>query len=115
VRSNLAETFEALGDPTRMAIIGLLRKKPRRSSDIAEALDTTRATMSRQLRVLREAGLVLEAASEEDGRERVYRLRPEAFSALRSWIEEVESFWAAQLDSFKRHVERKARKPKARR
>lgn len=113
MRSKLDQTFVALADPTRLAVVRLLRKKPYRSSDIAAALSMSRPTMSRHLRVLRKAGLVEEATLEEDARARMYRLRPERFSEIRSWLDEVEAFWGEQLLTFKAHVERTqgARRP----
>ncbi|MGH8701500.1 MAG: ArsR/SmtB family transcription factor [Burkholderiales bacterium] len=112
MQSNLDQTFVALADPTRLAVVGLLRKKPRRSGDIAAALSMSRPTMSRHLRILRRAGLVEEAALEDDARARMYRLRQEPFSELRSWLEEVEAFWGDQLRTFKAHVERKYGRPR---
>jgi DNA-binding transcriptional ArsR family regulator len=103
----LDETFGALADPARLAVIGLLRKKPRRASDVAAALSMTRPAMSRHLRILRHAGLVEETAQADDARVRIYQLRPAPFSALRRWLDEVEAFWSDQLDSFKSHVEQK--------
>ena len=114
MRPSLDETFVALGDPARLAVIRLLRKKPHRSSDIAEALSLTRPTTSRHLGVLRKAGLVEETTSEGDARGREYRLRPQPFARMRSWLDEVEAFWDEQLGSFKAHVESKhavARRP----
>jgi DNA-binding transcriptional ArsR family regulator len=107
VRSNLDETFLALGDPARLAVVRLLRKKPRRSSEIADALKLTRPATSRHLGVLRKAGLVEEATLDEDARSREYRLRPQPFARIRTFLDEVESFWADELASFKAHVERK--------
>jgi DNA-binding transcriptional ArsR family regulator len=63
--------------------------------------------MSRHLRVLRKAGLVEEDELEDDARVRLYRLRLEPFLELRAWLDEVESFWEDQLQSFKEHVERR--------
>jgi DNA-binding transcriptional ArsR family regulator len=104
---SLEQTFGALADPARLAVIGLLRKKPLRSSDVAAALSMNRPTMSRHLQVLRKAGLVEEASVEGDARVRVYQLRPEPFSELRSWLQEVEALWTEQLQAFKAHTERK--------
>jgi DNA-binding transcriptional ArsR family regulator len=110
VESNVDSTLTALADPTRRRVIDLLRKKPRRASEIAEALSMTRPAMSRHLRVLRKARLVSEDGLEEDARARVYRLEREPFSELRSWLDEVEAFWGGQLQAFKAHAERRARK-----
>jgi DNA-binding transcriptional ArsR family regulator len=62
--------------------------------------------MSRHLRVLRKTGLVEEEGVDHDARVRVYRLRPEPFSALRGWLDEVEAFWREELAGFKGHAER---------
>jgi DNA-binding transcriptional ArsR family regulator len=113
VRSSLDETFLALGDPARLAVVRLLRKKPRRSSEIAEALQLTRPATSRHLGVLRKAGLVEEATLDEDARSREYRLRPQPFARIRTFVDQVESFWSEQLDDFKAHVERKYAAEKA--
>ena len=109
MNDKLSRTFEALADPARLEIVRLLRKKPRRSSDIAEALSLARPMTSRHLEVLRGAGLVEAELIEEDARARLYRLRRERFSELRSFLDEVEGYWADQLHSFKAHVERKHR------
>jgi DNA-binding transcriptional ArsR family regulator len=108
--SELDTTLSALADPTRRAVIGLLRQGPRRASDIAEALAMSRPAMSRHLRVLRRANLVSEDSPDDDARVRLYRLRSEPLGALRSWIEDVEAFWDDQLQAFKAHAEAPKRK-----
>lgn len=99
-------TLEALADPARRGAIELLRKRPRRAGDLAQALSLSPPSMSRHLRILRRSGLVEEDGIEEDARVRVYRLRAEPFRALRDWLAEVEGFWGAELASFKAHAER---------
>lgn len=111
--SDLVDTFAALADPTRLAVVNRLRAAPCRSSELADELDTSRAAMSKHLKVLRRAGLVEEEIQEEDARVRVYRLRRDPFSEARTWIEDVEAFWADQLESFRQHVA--AKKPRKRR
>ncbi len=106
MESSLDQTFVALADPTRRAVIALLREKPLRSSDMAAALSTSRPAMSRHLRVLRLAGLVEEESQVDDARVRMYQLCREPFSELRSWLDEVEAFWGGQLAAFKAHAER---------
>ena len=66
--------------------------------------------MSRHLRVLPPATGLVEADSEDDGRERNYRLRPDPFAQLRRWLDEVDQFWTVQLASFKDHVDRTRKK-----
>lgn len=106
--SSVDRTLAALAEPTRRAVVHLLRKKPRRAGELAEALSMSAPALSRHLRVLRKTGLIAEDDQEDDARVRVYRLRREPFSELREWLEEVEAFWGAQLESFKEHAERRA-------
>lgn len=103
--AELDRTLAALADPTRRGVIDVLRARPCRAGELAQALDMTPAGLSRHLRVLRRSGLVEERILEEDARVRVYQLRPEPFAMLRSWVEDVEEFWGDQLASFKAHAE----------
>lgn len=109
---NVDTTLAALADPTRRAVIDLLRVQPRRAGELAEALSMNAAALSRHLRVLRKSGLIKDDEVEHDARVRLYRLRPEAFVSLRDWLSEVEAFWGEQLQSFKHHAERRAARPK---
>lgn len=110
MHGSLDRTFAALADPARLAVVGLLRRRPRRSGDIAARLSLTRPATSRHLGVLRRAGLVEEELLRHDARGRVYRLRRQPFSELRGWLDEVEAFWGAQLRAFKAHAERERRR-----
>ena len=103
---SLDDTFAALADPTRRAVVDLLRREPLRAGELAAALEMSPPAMSRHLRVLRECGLVAEERPDEDARARLLSLRPEPFDELRHWIDEVERFWTGQLAAFKRHAER---------
>lgn len=109
MESSLDRTLAALSDPTRRGVIDLLRRKPRRAGEIAEALSMSRPAMSRHLRVLRRAGLVREDGLPDDARARVYRLERARIAELRGWLEEVEAFWGEQLSAFKEHAERRRR------
>ena len=104
--ADLDRTLAALADPTRRGVVDLLRKRPRRAGELAEAFGMSPPAMSRHLRVLRRTGLIEDDAVEHDARVRLYRLKPEPFTALRDWLDEVEAFWAGQLDAFKAHAER---------
>ena len=110
--SRLDATITALADPNRRAVIDLLRRRPRRASDIAEALSLSRPAMSRHLRVLRRSGLVHEEIQQDDARVRIYALNRAPFAELRAWIGEVEAFWDEQLAAFAAHAERRHRKGK---
>jgi DNA-binding transcriptional ArsR family regulator len=110
--SSLEATFEALADGTRREVIALLRKRPRRAGELADALGLSPPAMSRQLRVLRTSGLIEPSLDDADARAKVYRLRPENFALLRDWVDEVEQFWSLQLGAFKAHAERKRKTKK---
>jgi DNA-binding transcriptional ArsR family regulator len=99
-------TFAALADPTRRRVVELLRDRPHRSSELADAAGTTRPAMGRHLKVLRASGIVDVTAFEPDGRGRVYTLRPDRFVALQAWLDQVHAFWSEQLGRFKEHAER---------
>lgn len=107
-RASLDRTLAALADPTRRGVIDLLRREPERAGVLARKLAASRPAMSRHLRVLRQAGLVTEAAASDDGRGRIYALEPAPFLALRDWVTTVEAFWSDQLASFRAHLARKA-------
>lgn len=97
-------TLAALADPTRRRVLDLLRERPRRAGELATAVRTSPPAMSRHLRLLRAGGLVEAELLDEDGRARVYHLRPERLRALHEWL---DGFWGDQLESFRAHVERR--------
>lgn len=103
------DTFAALADPTRRAVVDLLRVRPRRAGEIAAAFEVSGPAMSRHLRVLRKKGLIEEDRVDDDARVRLYRLKREKFEHLQAWLERVEEFWGDQLAAFKVHAERKAK------
>ena len=101
------QTLTALADPTRRWVVEQLRRGPRRAGALAAAGGLSAPALSRHLRVLRRVGLVEGSGVEHDARVRVYRLRPEALSRLKAWLDEVQGFWGDQLEAFKDHAERK--------
>lgn len=104
---SLDDTLAALADPTRRRVVELLRERPRRAGELADAFRVSAPAMSRHLRVLRTRGIVEEQRGEQgaDLRVRVYRLRPEPFRDLQAWLAQVESFWTEQLGAFRSHAE----------
>ncbi len=102
----MEKTFSALGDPTRLAVINLLRDRPHRAGELANALHMSAPALSRHLRVLRKSGLIADDEPDGDARVRLYRLQPAAFASMRDWLTEVEAFWGGQLEAFKAHAER---------
>jgi len=94
--------FHALADPTRRALLDLLRQGTQPAGQIARAFPISRPAISKHLRQLRKAHLVVETRS---GRHRLYRLNPEPLRAVDSWLEQYRVFWSANLASLKTFVE----------
>ena len=104
--NELDRTLAALADPYRRRVVDLLRERPRRAGELAEATKLAFPHMSRHLRTLRESGWVEEERDEFDWRVRIYRLRPERMADLRIWLEQTEALWSRQLAAFKAHVQK---------
>src|SRR5579864_5425537 len=95
-------TFQALADPTRRAVLDLLRRGSQPAGQIASAFPVSRPAISKHLRLLRRAHLVRE---HREGRNRIYQLNPEPLRAVDSWIEQYRVFWASSLNKLKEFVE----------
>jgi len=93
----------ALGDPTRRAIFERLAGRPRAVGEIARELPVTRPAVSQHLRVLKDAGLVIDTRI---GTRRVYQVDPDGVDALRSYL---DRFWNRALAAFKDAAERRAK------
>jgi len=91
--------WEALGDPSRRAIVACLAERPQAVGELAEELPISRPAVSQHLKVLKEAGLVTDRA---DGNRRIYRLNPAGMAALR---DQLETFWNRALDGYQDVVE----------
>ena len=111
--AGLDTAFAALADPTRRAVIRALLRKPHRAGELAEEVAMSPPALSRHLRVLRSAGLIVDQGFEDDARVRVFSVDPAAFAPMRAWLGEVESLWQEQLQAFKAHAERSRRGRKA--
>jgi DNA-binding transcriptional ArsR family regulator len=94
--------FQALADPTRRAVLDLLRRGSQPAGQIASAFPVSRPAISKHLRLLRRAHLVRE---HREGRHRVYQLNPEPLRAVDSWIEQYRAFWTTSLNNLKSFVE----------
>src|SRR5580692_7444540 len=95
-------TFHALADPTRRAVLDLLRAGAQPAGQIAAAFPVSRPAISKHLRQLRKASLVVETRS---GRHRVYRLNAEPLKAVDAWLDHYRRFWQVSLDNLKSFVE----------
>jgi len=100
------DVFHAVADATRRAILDRLRQGAQPVNQIASAFPVSRPAISKHLRVLHEARLVLE---QREGRQRMYRLNPAPLRDVDQWLNEYRRFWAANLASLKRHVEARPR------
>lgn len=89
-----SDGWEALGDPTRRAIVACLAERPRAVGQLAEQLPISRPAVSQHLKVLKDAGLVTDHA---EGTRRVYRLNPAGLAALR---DQLDTFWSRALDGY---------------
>src|SRR6266550_3525476 len=94
--------FQALADPTRRAVLELLRRGSQPAGQIARAFPVSRPAISKHLRLLRRAHLVQER---REGRHRWYQLNPEPLKAVDSWLEHYRVFWSARLNNLKAFVE----------
>ena len=89
----------ALGDPTRLAILERLTDGPSAVVDLARELPVSRPAVSQHLRVLKEAGLVIDEAV---GNRRIYRVDPDGLAGVR---DQLERFWTKALAAYKATVE----------
>jgi DNA-binding transcriptional ArsR family regulator len=96
------QAFHALADPTRRAVLDLLRQGSQPAGEIARAFPVSRPAISRHLRQLRKAHLVVE---HRRGRHRYYHLNPEPLKAVDSWLEQYRSFWQSSLTNLKAFLE----------
>jgi DNA-binding transcriptional ArsR family regulator len=94
--------FSALADPTRRAVLDLLRAGMRPAGEIARSFTVSRPAISKHLGILRRAHLVEER---REGRHRLYQLNPEPLKSVDSWLEQYRSFWTDNLASLKAFVE----------
>lgn len=97
-----AAVFRAIADPTRREILALLRGRRRTVGEIAGKFRTSRPAISKHLRVLRAAGLVV---ARRDGTARICELNARPLRAVDDWLRDYEVFWSESLRSLKRLVE----------
>jgi DNA-binding transcriptional ArsR family regulator len=104
VPMNAERALDALGDPTRRAVLRRLRRGDRSVQAIADGMDVSRSAVSQHLKVLKSAGLVMVRA---EGTRRVYTVDNRGIQALRTWL---DGFWDKTLVAFKEAAERAAAK-----
>ena len=95
--------FEIIAEPNRRAILSLLVSSEQSVGEIERQLRMPQPTVSKHLRVLREAGFV---ESTVDAQRRLYRLRPEPLQEIDAWLAPFRRFWSAHIDALERHLDR---------
>lgn len=94
--------FAAIADPTRRAILDLLRQQELRAGDVARDFPVSRPAIAKHLGVLRRAGLL---AERRDAQARLYSLDPAALASVDRWLAPYRLFWSARLSHLKRSIE----------
>ena len=99
----MESVFEIIAEPNRRAILSLLVSSEQSVGEIERQLHMPQPTVSKHLRVLREAGFV---ESTVDAQRRLYRLKPEPLQELDAWLAQFRRFWSAHVDALERHLDR---------
>lgn len=102
----MASPFEILAEPNRRAILTLLVSSEKSVGEIERQLRMPQPTVSKHLRILREAGFV---ESTVDAQRRLYRLKPEPLEEVAEWLVPFRKLWSTHLDALERHLDRTAR------
>lgn len=105
----MESAFAIIAEPNRRAILSLLLEDEQAVGEIERRLHMAQPMVSKHLRVLREAGFV---ESTVDAQRRLYRLRPEPFQEVDTWLEQFRRFWERHVDALERHLERMDRLPR---
>jgi DNA-binding transcriptional ArsR family regulator len=98
----MESTFAIIAEPSRRAILNLLASSERSVGDIEDELSLPQPSVSKHLRVLREAGFV---ESRIDAQRRLYRIKPEPLMEIDAWLAPFRRFWSAHIDALERHLE----------
>lgn len=105
----MESTFSIIAEPSRRAILSLLAAAERSVGDIEEQLQLSQPSISKHLRVLREAGFV---ESRVDAQRRLYRIKPEPLMEIDAWLAPFRRYWSAQVDALERHLDRMSESPR---
>jgi len=100
---SMESVFEIIAKPNRRAILSLLLSSQQSVGEIERLLRMTQPTVSKHLRVLRDAGFV---ESTVDAQRRLYRLRPEPFQQVDDWLAQFRRFWSDHVDALEHHLDR---------
>ena len=95
--------FEVIAEPNRRAILTLLATSERSVGEIERQLGMPQPTVSKHLRVLRDAGFV---QSQVYAQRRLYRIKPEPLQEVDAWLAQFRQFWSEHVDALERHLDR---------
>lgn len=98
----MTATFDILADESRRRILDVLVEEERPVGELAEILTLSQPSVSKHLRVLRDAGLV---EARTDAQRRIYRVRPEPLREIDEWLAPYRRRWAEHLNALERHLE----------
>jgi DNA-binding transcriptional ArsR family regulator len=99
----MESTFATIAEPNRRAILSLLAGSERSVGEIEEQLQLPQPSVSKHLRVLRDAGFV---ESRVDAQRRLYRIRPQPLMEVDAWLAPFRRFWSVHVDALERHLDR---------
>jgi DNA-binding transcriptional ArsR family regulator len=99
-----ADPFTVLAEPTRRRILDRLQRSECHVGDLVSALEVSQPSVSKHLKVLREAGFV---SCRTAAQQRIYRLEPAPLAALDEWLQPYRRLWTRHLDALERHLDRK--------
>jgi DNA-binding transcriptional ArsR family regulator len=105
----MESTFSIIAEPSRRAILSLLASAEQSVGDIEEHLRMPQPSVSKHLRVLREAGFV---ESRVDAQRRLYRIKPEPLMEIDAWLAPFRRYWSAHVDALERHLDRMSQAPR---
>jgi DNA-binding transcriptional ArsR family regulator len=100
---SVESVFEIIAEPNRRAILSLLVSSEQSVGEIERQLRMSQPTVSKHLRVLRDAGFV---EATVDAQRRLYRLKPESLQEVDAWLAPFRRFWSTHVDALERHLDR---------
>ncbi len=104
----MESSFAIIAEPNRRAILSLLASSERSVGELEQRLRLPQTSVSKHLRVLREAGFV---ASRVEAQRRVYRILPGPLIEVDAWLTPFRRFWTAHVDALERHLDRMEQEP----
>jgi DNA-binding transcriptional ArsR family regulator len=103
------DVFQAIADPTRREIIGMLARQPLNLNNIAEQFDMSRQAISLHVKILNECGLI---SITQQGRERYCEVHLDELDEVSEWVDQYRKIWEARFDSLERYLDKIQKKKK---